>query len=84
MEQACKMLNFTDGSGSTMYIDTRCLPLTFNICERLSLIAKQVLSNQRRGALPTDFEKQMLLYMNSMCWSVEDVKDVVHGSQTVF
>jgi len=71
-----KSKNRTDGSESK-YVDTRFIVPTSNLCERLFSKAGYVLSDRRRGLLPSNFEMQLFLHFNSRLWSIEDVHDIL-------
>lgn len=58
MERTFKRLKSTDGSGSSVYMHTRYLLSTSDICERLYSIAGHTLTNRRRGILHNIFGKQ--------------------------
>ncbi len=58
-------------------MDLRFLLPTWNLCERFFSIAGHTLGDRRQNILPSNFEMQLFLYMNSSLWGLEDVNRAI-------
>lgn len=78
VERAAKRLKSNRGGGQeSLYVDTRFLLPTSNMCERFFSIAGYALTNRRKGLLPSNFEAQLFLCVNRDFWGIQDVKDII-------
>lgn len=80
VERAAKRLRGNGGGEQdSLYMDTRFLLPTSNMCERFFSIAGYALSNRRKGLLPSNFEAQLFLCVNRDFWGIEDVREIIKG-----
>ena len=66
---------------NSQYLDLRFMVPTSNLCERLFSKAGYSLGNRRGNILPTSFEEQIFLHVNSKMWSIDDVNTLVNGKE---
>lgn len=71
-EQALKKRRIGTENGA-LYMDTHFLLPTSNICERLFSKAGHALSDRRGRIMPSNFEEQIFLHVNSDLWGISDV-----------
>lgn len=74
IERATKRFESGCAIGMSAYMNSRFLFPTFNVFERLLLIARHALTNCPRVVMPSNIENQLFPYMKSMSWSIERVK----------
>ena len=75
-ERARKHLK-TSREETCVYMDTRFLLPTSNVCERLFSIAGYSLNDRRVSISPLHFEEQIFLFSNADLWVIEEVNELV-------
>lgn len=77
VERATKLIRHSEEGAKRMYMDTRLLLPTSNMCEKLITITGNSLKSRQKGILTSNFESQFFLYVNREFWVLKDVHEIV-------